>query len=151
MYVVEHYWHSVAWCFCEANISRNYCLKHLCAKKAAKVGGDLLRERGAIIVHREKNPLYREGRINCSAQSHQRIQKLGNAFQCEILALDWDEDGIACREGIQSEKVERRRTIDQHVVVARLNICHQSSQLVLAIFHVHELDRCADEIFVRRD
>ena len=55
MYVVEHYWLSVAWGFGQANISRNDGFEDLRAEEAAKVGGDLFRERGAVVVHREQD------------------------------------------------------------------------------------------------
>ncbi len=57
MYVVEHYWHAVAWRFSQANISWNYSLEDLRSEKAAKVGSNLLRERGAVVVHRKQDAL----------------------------------------------------------------------------------------------
>jgi len=42
---------------CQAYIPRNDRLEHLCPEKAAEVGGHLLRERGAIVIHCEKDAL----------------------------------------------------------------------------------------------
>ena len=57
MYVVEHarYGHAVAWRFGQADIARNDGFKDLCAEEAAKVGGNLAREGGAVVVHREED------------------------------------------------------------------------------------------------
>ena len=51
MYVVEDYWLSVAWRLRQPHISWDYRLKYLSAKEAAQVGGDLLRESCAVVVH----------------------------------------------------------------------------------------------------
>ena len=74
MYVVEYHWHSVAWGFRKADISRDDALKDLRPEEAPQIGGDLLRERGAIIIHRKQNPLDREGWIDGAAKSRQRVQ-----------------------------------------------------------------------------
>ncbi len=127
MYVVEHYWHAVAWRFCQAYISRNDGFEDLCTEKAAKIGGYLLRECGAVVVHREENAFDGERRIDGAAEAHQRVEKLGYAFEGQILALNRDQDGIAGCESIQSEKIERWRAIDQDVVVACLDACNEGS------------------------
>jgi hypothetical protein len=81
MYVVEHYWHSMAGCLCQPYVSRNDRFEHLCAEKAAKVGGDLLGKRGAIVIHREQDALYGEGWVDRAPEAHQRVEKFGYAFQ----------------------------------------------------------------------
>ena len=55
MYVVEHDGHAVAGSFGQADIARNYGFKDLRAEEAAQIGGYLLGERRAVVVHREQN------------------------------------------------------------------------------------------------
>jgi hypothetical protein len=60
MYVVEHDGHAVAGGFGQADIARDDGFKDLGPKKAAEIGGNLAREGGSVVVHREKNALDRE-------------------------------------------------------------------------------------------
>src|SRR5712692_1708050 len=54
---------SVAWRLGQANISRDYSLKHLSAEEASQIGGDLPRKSGPFVIHRKHEPLDRQGRV----------------------------------------------------------------------------------------
>jgi len=88
MYVVEHYRQPVARRLGEANISGNNGFKDLSAEKTAQIGGDLLGKRGSIVVHGEKDAFDREGWVDGTTEAHQSVQKFGDAFESEILALN---------------------------------------------------------------
>jgi hypothetical protein len=64
----------VAWSFGQANISWNDRREDLCAEEASQVGGHLARERGALIVHGEKNSFYTQGGIQRASDAHERVQ-----------------------------------------------------------------------------
>src|ERR1700680_3385466 len=89
MYVVEHHWLSVTWCFCQAHIPRNHRREYLRPKETSTVSGDLARKCGSLIVHREKYAFNLERGIDASTQPHQCVKKLGNALQGEIFTLNW--------------------------------------------------------------
>ena len=46
-----------------------------------------------------------------------RGEELSQALEGVVLALDRDEDGVACRERVHGKQAERRRTVDQDRVV----------------------------------
>jgi hypothetical protein len=50
-YVVKHNWLAVTWGFRQANVSWNDGRENLSAEETAQVGGNLARERGALVVH----------------------------------------------------------------------------------------------------
>jgi|HubBroStandDraft_5_1064220.scaffolds.fasta_scaffold02076_2 hypothetical protein len=148
MYVVEHDGHAVAGRFCQADIARNDGFKDLRAEKAAEIGGNLLGKRGAVVVHREKDAFDREGRIDGASEAHQGVEEFGDAFECQELALDRNEDGIGGGQGVDSEKVERRRAVDEDVVVLGEDAGDGALEPVLAVLDVHQLDLGANEVFV---
>src|SRR5580704_6962269 len=55
MYVVKHYWLTMARCLCQSYVPRNYGLIDLRPKEASKIGRNLLRERRSIIVHSKQD------------------------------------------------------------------------------------------------
>jgi hypothetical protein len=80
MYVVEHYRHSVARSFGQPNISWYDGFKHLRTEKTAQIGGNLLRQSCAVIVHREQDTFDREGRIDRAPETHERVEQFRNAL-----------------------------------------------------------------------
>src|SRR5271156_6215160 len=50
MYVVEHYRQPVTRRLCQAYVSRNNRFESLRAEETAKIGGYLLRQRGAVVI-----------------------------------------------------------------------------------------------------
>jgi len=106
MYVVEHYRHAVAWRFGKPNIAWDDGFKDLGTEKAAEVGGNLLRQRGAVVVHGKKDAFDRERRIDRSAKAHEGIEELRNAFERQILALYRNHDRVTGSERVYGEQVE---------------------------------------------
>lgn len=88
MYVVEHYWHAVAWRFSQTHIPGNDAFKHLGAEEASKIGSNLLGKRGSVVVHGQKDALDCEGRVDSAAEAHERVEELRDAFESQVLALD---------------------------------------------------------------
>jgi hypothetical protein len=150
MYVVEHDGHAVAGSLCQTDIARDHCFKDLCAEEAAQIGGNLLGKRGAVVVHRQQDAFDREGRINRSAKAHQSVEELGDAFQRQELALNGYEDGVGGGQGVDSQKIKRWGAIDEDVVVLGENAGDGALEAIFPIFHRHQLDLCADEVFVGR-
>src|ERR1700734_3069933 len=86
--------------FREANIARNYGLEHLSAEETPQIGGNLPRKCGALVVHRQKNAFDLELRVECPPDAHQGVEKLRNALESQIFALDRDQDGAGGNERI---------------------------------------------------
>jgi len=84
----------MAWRFGKSNISRYNRLEYLTTEETSEVGGNLLRKSGAIVVHRQQNALDSEGRVNGAAETHKRIEQLGNAFKREVFTLDGYKDRV---------------------------------------------------------
>src|SRR5579862_8060391 len=68
-------------CLRQANIARNYGLENLSAEETAQIGCDLTRERGPLVIHRQKNAFDLKLRIECAPDAHQCVEKLRNAFE----------------------------------------------------------------------
>ncbi len=135
----------------EANISRDYALEYLISKEAAQVGGNLLRECSPVVIHRQEDALDRKVRIDGSTDAHVRVEKLGNALNCKILALDRDEDGVGCGKRIQRQQVQGGWAVDYHERIPAKNRTDGLFQAVFAIVHRDELNGGAHQVLIGRN
>ncbi len=81
--------------FRQAHISWNCAFKHFIAEKAAQIGGNLLRESGSIVVHREQYSFDLKGWVERPPDAHKRIEKLRYSIDGQKLTLYWYEDILA--------------------------------------------------------
>src|SRR4029077_1706143 len=108
---------SETWCFRQANISRDDVLEHLRSEVFSRVFGDLSREIETRVVHREQNTIDTEFFVGTVLNAVHRVQQLRQAFECVVLALKRNEESIGCHEHVDRDETERRRAIDDDVVV----------------------------------
>src|SRR5579859_2520881 len=132
--IIENNRLTETWCFRKPDVPRNHALEYLRTKEAAQVSRDLAGERRSFVVHREENALNFQRRIEGSPDSHQRIEKLGNAFKGQILTLNGNQDGIGGDEAIQGQKIESRRAVQDNEFVPILDFPHKGLQPIFAIF-----------------
>src|SRR6266576_3608531 len=108
---------SETWCFCQANISRDDVLEHLRSEVFSRVFGDLSREVETRVVHGEKHAIDSEFLVCAVLNAVHSVQQLRQAFECVVLALKRNEESISCHEHVNRDEAERRRAIDDDVVV----------------------------------
>ena len=83
----------------------------------ADLGVDLGREVRARVVHGQDDALDREVRVEVVADQVDRRDQLGQALQGVVLALDRDHHRVGGRERVHRQQTERRRAVEQDVVV----------------------------------
>ena len=91
VYVIENDRFTETRCFREPYVSGNQALKYLCSKEAPQIRRDLPRQGSPLVIHGEENALDLQARIKRPSNPHQGIQEFGNAFQCQVFALDRHE------------------------------------------------------------
>src|SRR6185503_10416379 len=92
----------------------------------------------SLIEHCQKKPFDHEARIYCSANSHERIPQFRDAFEREILALNWNQNRIRRGKRVQREKPQARRAIDQHIVEPICDFSDKSFQFELTLRQIDE-------------
>ncbi len=81
MYVVEHDWHSVAGCFSQTYIPWDHAVEYLGTEETSQVGGYLLGQGGAVVVHRQQYPLDRKRWIDGATKTSERVEKFRDALE----------------------------------------------------------------------
>ena len=118
----------MTWRFAKSNVARNDRGQNLIAEKPLEVGHYLVGKIGAIVVHREQNTLDFEMGIAGLADLLTRLQQFRNAFEGEIFSLDGNNDAVGRDQGVYRKDVERRRAIDEDVVIVGLDGCQRGLQ-----------------------
>ena len=123
----------------------------LVAEVLLQLGGDLLRERVARVVHRAQQPFDLERGIQMRAHFLHRLHEVGKAFERVVLALHRDHHGVRRAEAVDREQVQRRRAVEQdEVVFGRRFPRALSFKPRLALVEIDELDFGAGELAIRR-
>ena len=82
-----------------------------------ELGGDVLRERVARVVHRAQQALDLEPRIEMRAHLLHRLHEIGQTFERVVLALHRDQHRVGGAEAVQRQQRQRRRTVEQDEIV----------------------------------
>ena len=112
--------------------------------------GDVRGQLGSAVVHRQDDALDRQIGVEVVANELECGQQLGQSFQGVVLALERDEHGIGGGQRIDGQQPERRRTIDQDVVVVGGHAAEQSLEAALPALDGRKLDFGAGELDCRR-
>ena len=88
----------------------------------SEMSADLRRDFGRQVrpgvEHREQDSLDREVRVQVVPNQVDRGGELAEALEGVVLALDRDQHRVGGGEGVDGQEAERRRAVDQDVVVA---------------------------------
>ena len=134
--------------FGEADTAGDYGFEDLGAEELAKVGRDLSGQVGAFVVHGEENALNGERVVEGIANAVYGVHESGNAFKGEELALNGDEDGIGCDEGVQGQEIEGGGAVDQNELVLVANGFDLSGEDGFAIVGGNQVEIGTNEVLV---
>src|SRR5690349_956631 len=77
------------------------------------------------------------------------IEKLAQTFKSEVLALYWNNDRISRGEGIDGDQTQRRRAVNDNVVVVVLDLAESIAHFFFTAFDAYHFDFSTHEIDVR--
>src|SRR3990172_226126 len=124
----------------EAHVARDDAPIDDPGKVLAHVVHHLGRQVHTLVHHGEDDALDLELRVEARAHPAHGRQELAHPGEGEELALERDQDGIGGDEGVESEKPQRRRTVDKDVVVRARDGREELAESELAARLVDELD-----------
>src|SRR5262245_44579462 len=108
----------MAGCLGEPHAARNDGLEYLIGEELLEIVGDLARQIGPVIIHSEQNAFDSQVVLKRISDSIDSVEQLRDALQGEEFALNGNKDGIGGDQGVQREKIERGRAVDNDVIVA---------------------------------
>ena len=120
------------------------------AEVAPHLGGDVRREAGAAVDHRQQHAGDPELRVQPGLDEVDRLDDLREPLERVVLGLHRDHDPIRRGKGVDGQRPERRRAVEQHEVEA-LDVRERLREVAVAVLVLRELDRGARELRLRRD
>ncbi len=79
--------------------------KHVCGETIAR------------IKHRKHSTKHVELWFEILLHQVHSLQKLTEAFECEVLRLHWNEYVVCSHEAVDGEESQRRRTVNENKIV----------------------------------
>src|ERR1043165_8314359 len=89
-----------------------------------------------------------EARIERGADAANRADQFGQSLECEVLAVQRNQNRVSGHQRVEREQSERWRTIDEDVVVAIAFGCDQRSQPFFAVGKGDHFDFGAGQLAV---
>ena len=80
-----------------------------------------------------------------------RADEIGETFEREVLAVERNQHGVGGDERVQRQQAERRRAVDEDVVVAWRTLARSMRSAFFAVRQRDQLDFRAGQVLVRRD
>src|SRR5271157_286168 len=139
------------WRLGQANIARYHRGENLATEEISQIVADLVREIGSLVEHGEEDSLHRQVPVVVAPDANQRVEKLGDPLQREVLALHRHDNGVRRYQRVQGEQVKGWRTVKEDVVKLVAEPLHPFAQGLFAVGAVHKLDRRSNQVLVRRD
>ena len=89
--------------FAQPNVARDDRVKHLIFEVSFHLMGHLVGKVVPAVEHGEENAFDLQLRIEGLLNQADRFEKLSQSFQCIVFTLEWDDDGVGRREGVDGK------------------------------------------------
>src|SRR5882672_11622687 len=149
--IVHHDRPAVAGSFRESDVAWDDGVEHLPWKVPIDLVADLEREARSTVEHREQDPQEVETGIQLlSNELHGLLEQMGQSLERVELALQRDEHSIRRDERVDRQQTQRRRAIDDDVVIGGRDCFERVPKSMLASLYSDELDLGSHQVDVRR-
>ena len=106
----------------------------------------LIAQAQTVVEHRQEEAFYLQCRIQFRFDNLDRVEQLGNPFQCEELALYRNDDAVACCQRVHRNQTQRRTAINQDIVIFIAYLTDDIFEQLLASLHIQHLDLCSYQV-----
>ena len=112
----------------------------------AKLALDVLREPRPAVVHREQHSGDLELRVKLALDQGERVEKLGKAFERQVLGLDGDDHAVRCHQRVHRERAQGGRTVEHDLVEAVVGGADRLAKTLLGGLEPRQLNGRAGEV-----
>jgi len=108
---------SVARRLTQADVARNHRAIDTITEELPHFLNHLAGQIGAVVVHRQQHAFDSEVGIEGSSHPLDGLHELTDSLECQVFALQRDQHRVRGYKGVQSEETQRRRAVDEDVVI----------------------------------
>ena len=133
----------------EPDVPGDHCGVDLAGEVVLDLFRHLHGQIGAPVEHSQQNAFQRQLRVQRAPHNANRVHQVAETFQSEILALNRNQNAVSSTEGIQRQKLQRRRAVNENEVIFRRQLVQRVLQKKFAAVHADELNAGAGQCLVR--
>src|SRR5690349_13472135 len=104
--VVNHSGHPMAWRLAQFDVARNDRLEDLLLEELANFARDGLTQVRPVVAHGQQHAFNVERRVQTGLHSTNCLNKLRQALQSEVLAMQRNQHGVRRDESIECQKAQ---------------------------------------------
>ncbi len=151
--IVEDDWETVARTFAQLHVALDDGLEHQFLEVSLHLVVNLVGKAETAVVHGEQEAFDLEFRVELALDDLDGVEQFADTFKSEIFALHRDDDAVGCCQRVDGDESERRRTVDEDVVIFvadRLQECLDHLLAILEIQHLylgtHQVDMARNDV-----
>ena len=126
----------MAWTFAKFYVALNHGLEYQLLEVSLHLVVNLVGKTKTTIVHSEKETLYFEFRIKFALNNLDSVEEFADTLKGEVFALHRYHHGVGSSQSINCNKTQRRRAVDEDIVVV---VSDRSQQLLNHLFAVFDI------------
>ena len=126
----------MAWTFAKFYVALNHGLEYQLLEVSLHLVVNLVGKTKTTIVHGEKETLYFEFRIKFALNNLDSVEEFADSLKGEVFALHRYYHRVGSSQGINCDKTQRRRAVDENIVVV---VSDRSQQLLYYLFTVFDI------------
>ncbi len=135
----------------QTDVARNNRREHHIAEMAFQFLIDLVGELQTGIVHCQKETFDLQSGIKARLYDADSVDELSDPLQCEIFSLHGDYDRVGRRQGIDGYQSERRRAVDQDIIIVRCYGAKELGKNFLPVRPAYQFDLGSGKVDPRSD
>ena len=141
----------MARCLAQTDVAGNHRVKDHWTEVAFQFFVDLIGQAQTRVIHGQQKAFDLDLRIEFRFDDTDGVEKLGDSLQCEIFSLHGNDHGVCRGQCVDRYKSERRRAVDQYVVILVLDGSDCLFQYILTRRLVDKLNFSACQVDARPD
>ena len=106
---------------------------------------------GSTVEHGQQHALERQLRIHVFLDHAHGRHQLAQSLERVILALERNQKAVRCAQAVERQQAERRRAVDEHIIVFVLDLVEHELEPRLAVIHCDQIELCARKIDICAD
>ena len=99
----------------DADVARDHRVEDEIREVLANLALDVARQARAPVVHRQQHAGDRQPRVELALHQRERVEQAGEALEREVLGLDRHDHPVGRDQGVDRQRAERRRAVEDHV------------------------------------
>ena len=149
--VVEQSRQAMGWRFAQAYVARDYCRKYHVAEMSLEFLINLVGKAQAGVVHGKQEAFDFQLRVELRLYYAYCVEQFADTLEGEVFGLYGYDYRVGCRKGVDSDEAERRRAVDENIIVAFGHRAQHVEEYFFAVGFTYQFELGSCKVYARSD